>query len=65
MVKVALTHRTKDIQPQYNQCKMNENKGNMKSNKGTRKWCEFQKNPWHNTNECCLKKLLMAELKKK
>jgi hypothetical protein len=31
--------------------------------KDTRKWCEFHKIPWHNTDECLLKQSLVAELK--
>jgi hypothetical protein len=27
------------------------------------KWCEYHKIPWHNTEECCSKKSLVAELK--
>jgi hypothetical protein len=27
------------------------------------KWCEYHKIPWHNTEECCSKKSLMAEMK--
>jgi hypothetical protein len=28
-----------------------------------RKWCEYHKIPWHNTEECRSKQSLMAELK--
>jgi hypothetical protein len=31
--------------------------------KDTKKWCEYHKSPWHNTEECCSKQSLMAELK--
>jgi hypothetical protein len=31
--------------------------------KDTRKWCEYHKIPWHNTEECRSKQSLMAELK--
>jgi hypothetical protein len=32
-------------------------------NKDTGKWCEYNKIPWHNTEECCSKKSLVAEIK--
>ena len=44
---------------------MQEKKGNKKSKKDTEKWCEFHKNPWHNTNECHSIQSLVAELKDK
>jgi hypothetical protein len=31
--------------------------------KDMRKWCEYHKFPWDNTEECCSKQSLMAELK--
>jgi hypothetical protein len=31
--------------------------------KDTRKWCNFHKIPWHNTDEFCLKQSLVVELK--
>jgi hypothetical protein len=31
----------------------------------TKKWCDFQKIPWHNTNECHSKWSLVAEIKDK
>jgi hypothetical protein len=33
----------------------------MKKDMG--KWCEYHKIPWHNTEECCSKQLIMVELK--
>jgi hypothetical protein len=33
----------------------------MKKDMG--KWCEYHKIPWHNTEECCSKQSLVAELK--
>jgi len=40
-----------------------ENNNTMKPKKDTGKWCEFQKSPIHNTNECQTKQSLLAELK--
>jgi hypothetical protein len=68
MVKVALTHRTRDkkeIQPQDNHSKPQEKKGNGKTKKDTGKWCEFHKIPWHNTDECHSKQSLLVSLKKR
>jgi hypothetical protein len=28
-----------------------------------RKWCEYRKIPWHNTEECCSKQSLVVEVK--
>jgi hypothetical protein len=33
--------------------------------KDTRKWCDFHKIPWHNTDECLSKQSLVAEIKDK
>jgi hypothetical protein len=35
-----------------NQSKPQENKGDRKTKKDTEKWCNFNKFPWHNTDEC-------------
>jgi hypothetical protein len=48
---------------QDNQSKTQENKGNGKMKKDTRKWCDFHKIPWHNTDEFLSKQSLVAELK--
>ena len=42
---------------------MQMKKGNWKAKKDTRKWCEIHKIPWHNTDECRTKQLLVAEMK--
>jgi hypothetical protein len=38
-----------------NQSKPWEKKGHEKTKKDTRKWCDFHKIPWHNTDECLSK----------
>jgi hypothetical protein len=48
---------------QDNQSKPQHKKGNEKTKKDTRKWCEYHKNPWHNTEECFSKQSLVVELK--
>jgi hypothetical protein len=48
-----------------NQSKTQEKKGHGKTKKDTRKWCEFHKIPWHNTDECHSKQSLVAEIKDK
>jgi hypothetical protein len=44
---------------------MQEKKGNGKSKKDTRKWCEFHNIPWNNTDECRSIQSLVSELKDK
>jgi hypothetical protein len=44
---------------------MQENKGNMKSKKDTKTWCEFHNIPWHNTIEFHSIQSLVAKLKDK
>jgi hypothetical protein len=44
---------------------MQSKKGNGKSKKDIKKWCEFHNSPWHNTNECRSIKSLVVELKDK
>jgi hypothetical protein len=48
-----------------NQSKTQEKKGHGKTKKDTKKWCEFHKIPWHNTDECRSKQSLVAEIKDK
>jgi hypothetical protein len=47
---------------QDNQSKPHPKKGNEKS-KDTRKWCEYHKIPWNNTEECRSKQSLVVKLK--
>jgi hypothetical protein len=49
--------------PQDNLSKPQHKKGNEKMKKDRGKWCEYHKNPWHNTDECRFKKSLVVELK--
>jgi hypothetical protein len=42
-------------QPLENQSKTHDRKGKVKTKTDARKWCDFHKIPWHNTDECCLK----------
>jgi hypothetical protein len=53
----------KDGHSQDNQSKQKHKKGNEKSKKDTRKWCEYHKIPWHNIEECHSKQLVVVELK--
>jgi hypothetical protein len=48
-----------------NQSKTQEKKGHRKTKKDIKKWCEFHKSPWHNTDECRSKQSLVAEIKDK
>jgi hypothetical protein len=48
---------------QDNQSKPQHKKGNEKTKKDTRKWCEYHKRPWHNIKECRSKQSLVAEMK--
>jgi hypothetical protein len=52
-------------QPLENQSKPQEKKGHGKMKKDTRKWYDFHKIPYHNTNECLSKKSLVASIKDK
>jgi hypothetical protein len=47
------------------QSKPQEKKGHGKTKNYTRKWCNFHKRPWHNTDECHSKQSLVAEIKDK
>jgi hypothetical protein len=57
--------QSKEGQPQESQSQMQAKKGNKKSKKDTKKWCEFHNSPWHNTDECCSIQSLVAGLKDK
>ena len=46
-----------------NQSKSQEKNGHRKTKKDTKKWCDFHKIPWHNTDECHSKQSLVVEIK--
>jgi hypothetical protein len=50
-------------QPPENQSKTRDKKSKRKMKNDTRKWCDFHKIPWHNTDECRLKYSLVIEVK--
>jgi hypothetical protein len=52
-------------QPPKNHSKTQENKGKGKMKNDTKKWCNFQKIPWHNTDECHSKQSLVVKVKDK
>jgi hypothetical protein len=54
-----------DKQYPENQFKPQEKKGHGKVKKDIRKWCDFHKIPWNNTEECCSKQSLVVEIKDK
>jgi hypothetical protein len=63
---VAPTHKTRDKENMATlrtTSPRQHKKGNENSKKDTRKWCEYHKIPWHNTEECHSKKSLVVELK--
>jgi hypothetical protein len=57
--------QSKKGQPQESQSHMQAMKGNGKSKKDTRNWCEFHNSPWNNTDECRSIQSLVVELKDK
>jgi hypothetical protein len=52
-------------QPPKNQSKPRKKKGDGKTKNDTGKWCDFNKSPWHNTDECHSKQSSVAENKEK
>jgi hypothetical protein len=50
-------------QPLEKQSKTHEKKGKVNMNNDTRKWCDFHKIPWNNTDECHSKQSLVVEVK--
>jgi hypothetical protein len=61
----SMTKKTLTNSLPKTQSKPQEKKGHGKTKKDIRKWCDFQKSPWHNTDECRSKKSLMAKIKDK
>jgi hypothetical protein len=57
--------QSKEGQPQESQSQMQTKKGNNKSKKNIRKWCEFHNNPLHNIDECRSIQSMVVELKDK
>jgi hypothetical protein len=55
-------HRRQSLK---NQSKPREKKGHEKTKKDTGKWCDFQRRPWHNTDEFRSKQSLVAEINDK
>jgi hypothetical protein len=53
------------VKGQHNQSKTQENNGKGKMKNDTRKWCDFHKITWHNTDECHSKQSLVAKVKDK
>ena len=48
-----------------NQSKTQENKGHIKTKNDTKKWCDFHKIPWNNTEEFHSKQSLVVDIKDK
>jgi hypothetical protein len=61
MVKESLTHRVANLKTTSPIQRKKD--GNGKTKKDTRKWCDLNKIPWHNTDECHSKQSLVVELK--
>jgi hypothetical protein len=64
-VKIEQKFKHQNKQSPENQSKTQEKKGHGKTKKDTRKWCDFHKIPWHNTDECHSKQSLVVEIKDK
>jgi hypothetical protein len=58
--KVTPTHIKRDRE---NMATLRDNHSKPQPKKGNGKWCEYHKIPWHNIEECCSKKSLVAEIK--
>jgi hypothetical protein len=54
--------QSKESRSEENHSKPPAKKGDGKFKKDPRKWCEFHKIPWHNTDECRSKQSLVVEL---
>jgi hypothetical protein len=60
MIKMTLTNNLLKTSPSHKKRRVTR-----KTKKDTRKWCDFHKIPWHNTDECHSKQSLVVEIKDK
>jgi hypothetical protein len=59
MTKTALTNSLSKTSPRHRKRRV------IGRQKDTRKWCDFHKILWHNTDECLSKQSLVVEIKDK
>jgi hypothetical protein len=63
---VAPTHTTRDKENMAtlkNTIPSCNTRREMRRRRNTRKWCEYHKIPWHNSEECHSNQSLVAEMK--